>query len=104
MELWSKIKGWLNIGGVDVKLSNYTEAVHRTKPVITGAVLLKTKEPKIIKELEVKLVEEYTHGKDQQRKTDTTVLGRCRVTDAQGQTFPLELKPGENREEPFTLQ
>jgi hypothetical protein len=32
MGLWSKIKGWLNIGGVSVKLWKFREPLRRSDP------------------------------------------------------------------------
>ena len=104
MGLWQTIKGWLNIGGVQVLLWKYTEPLKRSDPVITGAILLKTKTPKTVRGVEITFIEEYTHGKDDQRKTDTMVLGRYKVPDqGPGLGYPLELQPDANKEEPFTI-
>lgn len=105
MGMWDKIKGWLNIGGVKVLLYKYSEPLHRSNPVIDGSVLLKTKSPKTVLSLEVKLIEELSEGEGTERKTTTTTLGSYRLPDhARGLGYPLELKPGEDREEPFTLR
>jgi len=104
MGLWATIKGWLNIGGVDVKLWKYTEPLRLSNPVITGSVLLKTKTPKTLLTLEVKVIEVHTFKKDDETKTETTVLGNYRVPEYDpGLGYPLELQPGENKEEPFKL-
>jgi len=109
MGLWAKIKGWLNIGGVKVLLWKYTEPLSRKNPVINGAVLLKTKSDKTVTNLEVKVVEEYTYttgeGDDKRKETDTTVLGTVsfpRPADA-GIGYPVELKGGEQKEQPFSV-
>jgi hypothetical protein len=104
MGLWGTIKGWLNIGGVKVLLWKYSEPLRKSNPVITGAVLLKTRSPKTVLSMEVRLIEEHTTGKGEERKTETTVLGRYKVPESgPGLGYPLELKPGEDREEPFTM-
>jgi hypothetical protein len=104
MGLLQKVKGWLNIGGVKVLLWKYSEPLKRSNPVITGAVLLKAKSPKTVLSVEVKFIEEFTHGKDDERKTDTKVLGSYKVPEhGAGLGYPLEMKPGEDREEPFTV-
>jgi hypothetical protein len=104
MGLWSTIKGWLNIGGVKVLLWKYTEPLKLSDPVITGAVLLKAKSPRTILALEVKVVEVHTFKEDDQEKEETEELGNYRVPDDEpGLGYPLELKPGENQEEPFSL-
>jgi hypothetical protein len=105
MGLWDKIKGWLNIGGVKVLLYKYTEPLRRSNPVIDGSVLLKTKSPKTVLSLEIKLIEEFTEGEGDERKTETTVLGSYHLPNhARGLGYPLELKLGEDKEEPFTLR
>jgi hypothetical protein len=105
MGLWGKVKGWLNIGGVKVLLWKYSEPLRRSDPVLTGAVLLKTKSPRTVLGVEVRLVEEHTYKKDERTRTDTTVLGRHRFPDNEaGVGYPLEMRPGEDREQPFTLR
>ncbi len=100
MGLWDTIKGWLNIGGVKVLLWKYKEPLSRSDPVISGAVLLKSKSPKTVLSLEVRVVEEYTTGKAEERVTDTLVLGSFHAS-ALG--YPLELQAGEDKEEPFSF-
>ncbi len=108
MGLWSTIKGWLNIGGVKVLLWKYTEPLSRSNPVISGAVLLKTKEEKTVTALEVKVIEEYTttegEGEDKKKETETTVLGSIKFPESEpGVGYPLELKAGTDKEQPFTV-
>ena len=109
MGLWSTIKGWLNIGGVKVLLWKYSEPLARSNPVITGAVLLKAKSDKTVTALEVKVIEELTttegEGEDKTKETETTVLGSIKYPDHEaGIGFPLDLKPGEDKEQPFTIR
>jgi hypothetical protein len=108
MGLWGKVKGWLNIGGVKVLLWKYSEPLSRSNPVITGAVLLKTKSPKTVLGVEVKAVEEFSktegEGDDKRTHTTTTVLGSVKFPGPEGSlAYPLELKPDANQEQPFTL-
>lgn len=108
MGLWTKVKGWLNIGGVKVHLWKYSEPISRSNPVITGAVLLKTKSDKTVDALEVKVVEEVTRtegeGDERRKNTETKVLGSVRFPGHDlGVGYPLELKPDANREQPFSL-
>ena len=108
MGLLSTIKGWLNIGGVKVLLWKYTEPLSRANPVITGAVLLETKSDKTVTGLEVKVIEEVTEEEEEdgekKKVTTTNVLGsfKCPEHDA-GLGYPLDLKPGQNREQTFTI-
>jgi hypothetical protein len=109
MGLWGTIKGWLNIGGVKVLLWKYSEPLSRSNPVITGAALLKTKSEKTVLGVEVKVIEEFTkaegEGEDKRTKTETTVLGSARFPEQDpGIGYPLDLKPDENKEQPFTVR
>ena len=108
MGLWAKVKGWLNIGGVDVKLWKYTEPLSKSNPVLRGAVLLKTKTDKVLKGVEVKVVEELTTTEEEdgekKKKTKTKVLGSAKFPDHEpGLGYPFELKAGENKEQAFTV-
>jgi len=108
MGLWAKIKGWLNIGGVKVLLWKYTEPLSKSSPVITGGVLLKSKSDKTVTSLEVKVIEEFTttegEGDDKKSKTETTVLGSTKFPEHDaGVGYPFELKAGENKEQPFSV-
>jgi hypothetical protein len=109
MGLWSTIKGWLNIGGVKVLLWKYSEPLSKANPVITGSVLLKSKGDKTVTTLEVKVIEEHTttegSGEDKEKETETTVLGSCKFPDLEpGIGYPLELKAGQDKDQPFTLR
>jgi hypothetical protein len=102
--MWTKIKGWLNIGGVGVKLWKYSEPLKRSNPVITGAALLKTKSDKTILKTEFKFIEEVSSGSGENRKTETNVLGRvCYPEHDPGVGYPFVLKAGEMKEQPFSL-
>ena len=108
MGLWDTIKGWFNIGGVQVLLWKYSEPLSKANPVIDGAALIKSKSGKRVLSLEIKFVEEYTHqvgeGDDKRSKTDTTVLGLLKFPDHDpGIGYPLDLKPGDQQEQLFTL-
>ena len=108
MGLLSTIKGWLNIGGVKILLWKYTEPLSRANPVITGAVLLKTKGDKTVTSLEVKVIEEVTEEEEEdgekKKVTTTNVLGSAKFPDHDaGLGYPLELKAGADQEQTFTI-
>lgn len=104
MGLLDTIKGWFNIGGVKVVIWKYDEPLKKSYPVINGEVIIRSKSNKTILSLEVKLVEEFTSGKGEDRRTETKVLGSYKVPgNAPGVGYPLELKPGVEVKEPFTL-
>lgn len=107
MGLWSTITGWFG-GGVKVLLWKYTEPLSKSKPVITGAVLVKASKDKTVTALTVKVVEEWTttegEGDDKHKDTETTVLGTITFpTGDAGVGYPFDLKAGEQKEQPFTL-
>jgi hypothetical protein len=108
MGLWTTIKNWLNIGGVQVLLWKYSEPLSKANPVINGAVLLKTKSEKTVLGLEVKVVEEITttegSGENKKTETETKILGSYKFPEFDtGIGYPLDLKPGENKEQTFVL-
>ena len=108
MGLWSKIKGWLNIGGVKLLLWKFTDPLSKSAPSMTGGVLIKSKSDKTVLNLEVKVIEEYTttkgSGDDKRKDTETTVLGSIKFPDRDpGVGYPLELKAGEDKEQSFSF-
>ena len=104
MGLWSTIKGWLNIGGVKVLLWKYTEPLQKSSPIIEGDVLLKSQSDKTVLSVSVSLIEEFTKGTGEEKNTETSTLGRIGFPEHDpGLGYPLELKAGENQEQPFTL-
>ena len=108
MGLMSTIKGWLNIGGVKVLLWKYTEPLSRANPVISGAVLLKTKSDKTVTGLEVRVIEEVTEEEEEdgekKKVTTTNILGSFKFPDRDpGLGYPLELKAGQDKEQEFTV-
>ena len=108
MGLLSKLKGWLNIGGVKLLLWKYTDPLSKTVPSMTGGVLFKSKSAKTVLSLEVKVIEEFTttegSGEDKSKKTETTVLGSIKFPGYDiGVGYPLDLKAGEDKEQTFTF-
>jgi hypothetical protein len=108
MGLWSTIKGWFNIGGVQVLLWKYTEPLQLSAPQITGAVLFKTKTDKTVTGLKVKVIEIVTktekEGDEKKTVTETEDLGWVHFPTADpGVGYPLDLKAGVNGEQPFTV-
>jgi len=108
MGLWSTIKGWLNIGGVKVKLEGCPDTLSKSNPTMSGKVQLQTKSDKTILGLEVKVIEEFTttegSGDSKRSVTKTSVLGSVKFPGNQaGIGFPLELKNGDSKEQTFTF-
>jgi hypothetical protein len=104
MGLWTTIKGWLNIGGVKVLLWKYTESPQKSRPVIEGAILLKSQSDQSVSSVSVSFIEEFTKGTGAEQNTETRTLGRIGFPEHNGGLgYPLELKAGENKEQLFTL-
>ncbi|MCB9235362.1 MAG: sporulation protein [Bacteroidia bacterium] len=96
MGFFDKIKNKLGIGGVKVELK-VPGQVEKASGVISGTVILTTKSDQEIKEIEIKVLEEYTTGRGDDKKTKTFTLGSVKMSDV----FPI--KTGETKEVPFTV-
>lgn len=96
MGLLDKIKGWLNIGGVKVKL-DVAPQVSRSQSELPGKVTLTTKDDKHVLKLNYKLIEERTTGSDDEEETEETILGQVTMSE------PFDIKGGETRELDFVI-
>ncbi len=96
MGFFQNVKNKLGIGGVSVSLQ-VPGQVAKDSAVIEGKIILTTKSEQEIVSYKVKMVEEYTTGRGDEKKTKEYELGI--VTAACGFT----LKPGETKELTFTL-
>lgn len=93
----STIKGWLNIGGVSVKLEGVDPKISTGQHEISGKAILTTKSDKQVLSVTCQVVNEHTYKKDDEKKTDTHVLGEQQFREG------FEMKTGETREIPFTI-
>lgn len=97
MGFFQNIKNKLGIGGVKVSLQIPTQ-VAKADGFVEGKVILTTKSEQEIVEVEVKMLEEWTTGRGDDKKTKEFTLGE--VTIPCGFT----IKPGETKEIPFRLE
>ena len=81
MGLWNSIKGWLNIGGVKVKLEGVPQTLPKPSGEVSGKVHLATKDAKHVLKMVYQLVEEKTSGRGDDEKTEEFVLGETVVSD-----------------------
>jgi hypothetical protein len=97
MGLWSTIKGWLNIGGVKVKLQGVNPMISRSGSTIPGKVVLTSKGDKHVQRVIYKFLLKRTSGRGEDKKTKEFVLAQS-VDDQ-----PFDLKPGETKTMDFQL-
>jgi hypothetical protein len=91
------VKGWLNIGGVSVRVEGVEPAIRTGQQEISGTAILTTKSDKQVLSVACQVVNEHTYKKDGESKTDTHILGEQQFRDG------FEIKSGETREIPFTI-
>jgi SpoOM protein len=97
MGFFQNIKNKLGIGGVKVNLQIPSQA-SKADGFVEGKVILTTKSEQEIVEIEVKMLEEWTTGRGDDKKTKEFTLGE--ITIPAGFT----IKPGETKEIPFRLE
>jgi len=91
------VKGWLNIGGVKVKLQDVNPRISRSASQITGKVLLTSKGEKHVLKLVYKFVMMKTTGRGEDKKTKEFVLSQSLMND------PFDMKTGETKTLDFAI-
>jgi hypothetical protein len=91
------VKGWLNIGGVKVKLQDINPRVSRSGSQITGKVLLTSKGDKQILKLAHKFVMRKTTGRGEDKKIKDFTLAQVIREE------PFEIKTGESKTLEFSI-
>ena len=91
------VKGWLNIGGVKVKLQGVNPRVPRSGSEITGKVLLTSKGDKQVLKMVYRLIARETKVVGQQREVTDHTLSEV-VGDE-----PFEIKTGETKTFDFSI-
>lgn len=86
----------MGIGGVKVELQIPAEAA-KADGTITGKIILTTKSDQEVKGIEVKVVEEYTTGRGDDKTTKEYTLGEIKFSEV------FAIKTGETKEVPFTV-
>lgn len=97
MGFMSTVKGWLNIGGVKVKLEGVSPTISRSMNTLGGKVRLVSKSDKEIIKLTYKLIMEVTTGKGDEKETKESVLGHTVVNG------PIQIKAGEEQVHDFSF-
>lgn len=96
MGIFSKIKNKLGIGGVKVELQVPSQVSIDSRE-IEGKLILTTKSEQEITDTKIKLVEEFTTGRGDNKETKEYDLGITKLATA------FKIKPGEIKEIPFKL-
>jgi len=96
MGFFQSIKNKLGIGGVKVELQIPAEA-SKSEGTIAGKIILTTKSDQEVKGIEVKVIEEYTTGRGDDKETKELTLGQVKLTEV------FTIKTGETKEIPFNV-
>ncbi len=86
----------MGIGGVKVELSIPAEAP-KQEGNLAGKIILTSKSDQDIKEIEIKMIEEYSTGRGDEKETKELTLGEIKISEA------MSIKEGETKEIPFSL-
>lgn len=104
MGLLEKVKGWLNIGGVKLKITKAANPFHYDDTTMSGQFVLTTKSDKTILLTKAEFFQETTTMKGDEKKTSRTEIG-SQSTDRYlvNPDYPFELAAGESRELSFLI-
>lgn len=102
MGILNTVKGWLNIGGVSVKLQGVSQRVSRSGNLIDGTVLLKSKGDKQVLSLKYQFVMRLTRKKvGSQNANDKETTEHVIAETIHDE--PFEMKEGETKTVPFVI-
>lgn len=96
MGLFQSIKNKLGIGGVSVELK-VPGQITKDSGIVDGVIILTTKSEQEIVSIAVKLSEDFTTGRGDEKSTKTFELGSLKLQDS------FVIKPGETKEIAFSL-
>ena len=97
MGLLDTIKGWLNIGGVKVRLEGLNDVVAKTGTNIKGKVILTSKSDKTVLKVTYKFVLQRTKGSGDDKEVEEKVIATRVLPES------FEIKTGETKELEFDL-
>lgn len=96
MGIFQTIKSKLGIGGVKVTL-HAPGQVAKDAGTLSGKIVLTTKSEQVVNNITVKVIEEYTTGRGDDKKIKEFTLGEATL----GGNFTI--KPGETKEIEYTV-
>jgi hypothetical protein len=94
---FDKIKGWMNIGGVKVKIEGLNPSVKKSESQLGAKVVLTTKSDKQVLGMTYKFMLRRTKGSGDQKEVKEFTVGTASTSD----TF--DLKAGETKTIEFTV-
>ena len=97
MGFFDKIKGWLNIGGVKVKIEGLNPSVKKSESQLSARVVLTTKSDKQVLGLTYKFMLRRTKGSGDQKEVKEFTVGTASSSES------FELKAGETKTIDFTI-
>ncbi len=97
MGFFDKIKGWMNIGGVKVKIEGLNTSVKKSENFLSARVVLTTKSDKQVLGLTYKFMLRRTKGSGEQKEVKEFAVGAANSSE----TF--DLKAGESKTIDFTI-
>jgi len=96
MSIFSKIKQFLGIG--TIKVSIKAPGTFKTEDgKIEGTINLVAKSDQVVESLVIRLDEEFTTGRGDDKKTKTYEIGKMKLAG-------FEMKAGETKDVPFSLE
>ena len=96
MGFMAKVKQWFGIGGVDVQLQCENQ-IAKQAGLVNGAVTLTSKSDLHVLTVDVKMVEEFTTGRGDDKETEELELGTISLGGA------FDIKAGETKTVQFQL-
>jgi hypothetical protein len=76
MGMWDTVKGWLNIGGVKVKIEGLNKTIPKSETKIVANCNLTTKSDKTVTKLVYKFLLKKTTGSGENKKTKEYVIAQ----------------------------
>lgn len=104
MGILSKVKGFLNIGGVSVRVTQVENPFPEEDTVMKGKFVLTTKSKQTILGTKVEFYRETTTGEGDEEQTSRSTLGQQDTQDyLYTEEYPFELDEDETRELSFLI-
>jgi hypothetical protein len=97
MGLLSTVKGWLNIGGVKVKMEGVNPMVPKSGNQLTGRLVLMSKSDKHVNKVDYKFVLSKTTGRGEDKETKEYIIGSSSYNQ------PFDIKAGESKTLEFSI-
>ena len=104
MGLFDKVKGFFNVGGVSVKITEVENPFPAGDSVMKGKFKLTSDSDKTVLSTSARFFKKTTKKEDGEEKTETEELGRCCTKDYMfNDEYPFEIAKGETKELDFFM-